>query len=121
MIAATRSISSLPTREPKMVRVMSPICRARPKWAASSSDAVPEIFVERSITVPSTLPCFSVRGTNDLRGGTQQRNGILVEARVITAVDGHAAERCPQRRAQNQLGRDSASYLKSQRCRIDPQ
>src|SRR5271154_523860 len=130
MMTATSTMSVLPTGEPKIDRSMSPICRARPKWAASPSDEVPEISVERSFTVLSTLPRFdragyhplppSVRGADDLRRSTQHGHGILIETGAGVAIDHDGAKRGTQRRTQNDLGRDAAADLKAQRRRIDP-
>ena len=51
-MTAIRNMSTLPAGEPKIVRVMSPTCRARPKWALSPSGEVPGISVG-SFTVPA--------------------------------------------------------------------
>src|SRR5713226_1645204 len=137
MIAANRTMSTLPAGEPKIVRVMSPTCRARPKWAVSPSGGAPGISVERSFTVPSTLPRFDVRippeprrrrpprapskrGADHFGGSAQHGHGVLVEARACAAIDDHAAQWSPQRRAQNELGRQSAADLESQGGRIGP-
>ncbi len=60
--AAITTTSALPAGEPKIVRLMSPICRVKLKWVVSPSDAVPEISVALSITVPGTLTCFDRAG-----------------------------------------------------------
>src|SRR5258708_36329639 len=108
-------MSTLRTGAPKIVRVTSPICRARPKWALSPSGEVPGISVESSITVPSTLPRFDPRippkpcrrsqpwglsecGADDFRGRTKHGHGILVEVRIGAAVDGNDAQLSRQRR-----------------------
>src|SRR5579864_2058603 len=60
-MATTSTMSDLLTGEPKIVWSMSRICRPKLKWAVSPSGKVPEISVERSITLPSALPRFGVR------------------------------------------------------------
>jgi hypothetical protein len=50
-IAVTNTTSVFPTGEAKTARMIIPSCRTRPKWAASPSDAAPEIFFLPSVTV----------------------------------------------------------------------
>src|ERR1700694_3145343 len=138
IIAASRTITALPAGEPKIVRAMSPTWRPRPKWALSPLWEVPGVSLERSFTVPSTLPRFDIRippkprrrsqsrafskgGADDFGGSAQEGHRVLVEARAGTPIHAHAAHLLrPQRWPQNDLARRSAADLEAQRGRIGP-
>src|SRR5450759_1819893 len=55
MTANPSSTSVLPTGEAKVARIIMTSSRTRPKLAAAPAGAVPEILVERSVTVWSAL------------------------------------------------------------------
>src|ERR1700722_10880874 len=97
MVTAIKRMSALRTCDPKIVRSMRPICRAKPKWAISPSAAVPEFSVAGFISVQSV---HSKRGADHVRWGTKHGHRVLVEARGGAAVHHHAAQRGVQRRAQ---------------------